>query len=218
MKKILFGLLLATVSTSAFAQRDKANTWEWSFAVLYQESKSMSSQNGSSLNISDEWGFGFNIGYNWTNNFAVSVDLDFLRPDYSAVLVDDMVTPPDVTVIDHEFSQFNGRIKGTYRFLEGPFRPFVEAGIGWTYFDSNVTDGPPIIGCWWHPWWGYICDGFYNTFTETTFTYGAGLGFQYQFPGDSFLKASYNVWQLDGIGVAGDDNLSGGRIEYGWNF
>lgn len=217
MNKVVIAILLLSVSVTANAQRDKSRTWEWSFAALYQESKSMSSTNGSSLDIDSEVGFGFNIGYNWTDHFAIGVDLDFLRPDYKATFVEDAI-PPSVQVIDHEFSQFNGRIKATYNFLEGPFRPFVEAGLGWSYFDSNVADGPPIVGCWWHPYWGYICDGFYNTFTETTFTYGVGVGFKYQFAGDTFLKLNYNVWELDGVGAAGDSNLSGARLEYGWNF
>jgi opacity protein-like surface antigen len=218
MNKALVVIVLLTVSVTANAQRDKSRTWEWSFAALYQDSKKMSSANGSSLNIDGEVGFGFNVGYNWTDHFTIGVDLDFLRPDYQAVLVDDMVNPPALTTINHELSQFNGRIKATYNFGSGPLRPFVEGGFGWSYFDSNVADGPPIVGCWWHPWWGYICDGFYNTFSDTIFSYGVGLGVKYQFVGDSFLKLSYNAWQLDGVAAAGDEGITGFRLEYGWNF
>lgn len=218
MNKILVAIVLLAFSVSAQAQRDKSRTWEWSFAGLYQESKNMGSESGSSLSVDSAVGLGFNIGYNWTDHFTVGVDLDFLRPDYTAVLVDDTVIPAETTTIRHELSQFNGRLKATYNFLEGPFRPFVEAGLGWSYFDSNVADGDPIVGCWWHPYWGYICDGFYNTFDETTFTYGVGVGVKYQFVGDSFLKLSYNVWELDGVGAAGDEGITGARLEYGWNF
>lgn len=218
MNKYVVAILLLALSVSANAQRDKSRTWEWSFAGLYQDSKNMGSDSGSSLRVDGAVGIGFNIGYNWTDHFTVGVDLDFLRPDYTAILVDDTVVPAETTVINHELSQFNGRLKATYNFLEGPLRPFVEAGLGWTYLDSNVADGDPIVGCWWHPYWGYICDGFYNTFDETTFTYGIGVGLKYQFVGDSFLKLSYNAWQLDGIGAAGDEDITGMRLEYGWNF
>jgi opacity protein-like surface antigen len=207
-----------SLSLTAQAQRDKSRTWEWSIAALYQDSKNMGSENGSSLRVDGALGLGFNIGYNWTDHFTLGVDLDFMRPDYTAVLVDDTGFPVTTTEINHDMSQFNGRIKGTYNFLEGPFRPFIEAGLGWSYFDSNVADGPPIVGCWWHPYWGYICDGYYNTFTETAFSYGVGLGFKYQFAGDSFLKLSYNSWELDGVGAAGDEGISAARLEYGWNF
>ncbi|MFT5500429.1 MAG: opacity protein-like surface antigen, partial [Woeseiaceae bacterium] len=82
MKKAVLTILLLSVSVTANAQRDKSQTWEWSFAALYQESERMGSTNGSSLKIDSEVGFGFNIGYNLTDHFAIGVDLDFLRPDY----------------------------------------------------------------------------------------------------------------------------------------
>jgi opacity protein-like surface antigen len=218
MQKVLIALLLIGMSFTAHAQRDKSRTWEWSIAGLYQDSKNMDSESGSSLQVDNALGIGFNVGYNWTDHFTLGFDFDFMQPDYRAVLVDDTVQPAVTTEINHELSQFNGRLKATYNFLEGPFRPFVEAGLGWSYFDSNVADGDPIVGCWWHPYWGYICDGFYDTFDDTVFSYGAGLGLKYQFAGDSFLKLSYNSWRLDGVGAAGDENVSAARLEYGWNF
>lgn len=218
MRKILVGIVMFTFPAIALAQGDRSRSWEWSFAALYQESKAIGSEGGSTLDIDDAFGLGLNVSYNFTNRLSLGFDLDWLSPDYRAVLIDDTVVPADTTVIDHEFTQFNTRIKGTFNFLEGPFMPFVEGGIGWTFLDSNVADGPPITGCWWHPWWGYICDNYYSTFSETTFTYGLGLGFRYHLRGGAFLKASYSVWELDGVGNAGDSSLSGARIEYGWGF
>ena len=177
MRAITAVIIFLAIPGIALAQGDRSGSWEWSFAALYQESKSMGSEGESTLDVDSALGFGFNFGYNFTNHFTLGFDLDFIKPDYRAVLVDDTVIPADTTVIDHKFSQFNGRLKGTYSFLDGPFMPFVEAGIGWTYIDSNVVDGPPITGCWWHPWWEYICSNFYNTFSETTFTYGADWDF-----------------------------------------
>jgi hypothetical protein len=218
MRALTAVIILFAMPGIALAQGNRANTWEWSFGAIYQASKNMSSQAGSSLKIDDDYGISFNIGYNLSNHLTLGVDLDWISPDYHAFLVDDSVSPPRTTTIDHEFSQFNGRIKGTYSFLDGPLMPFVEAGIGWTYIDSNVLDGPPQTGCYWHPYWGYICSNFYSTFTETSFTYGAGVGLRYHFRGGTFLKASYNVWELDGVGNVSDSTLTGGRLEFGWGF
>lgn len=218
MRAIAAVILFFTIPGIAFAQGNRARSWEWSFAALYQDSESLSGEGGSSLNVDSDWGLGINFGYNFTNNLNLGVDLEWLSPDYKAVLVDDMVDPPRTTTIDHNFSQFNGRIKGTYTFLDGPLRPFVEAGFGWTYIDSNVADGPPQTGCYWHPWWGYICTNFYSTFSNTTFTYGAGLGLRYDLRGGSFIKLGYNVWELDDAGDTGGGTISAARLEYGWNF
>lgn len=218
MRVITAVIVLFAIPGLGLAQGNRANTWEWSFAVLYQDSKDMGGEGGSSLKVDDDWGLGVNFGYNFTNHLKLGVDLDWLSPDYQAVLVEDVPGSTRTTTIDHEFSQFNGRIKGTYTFLDGPLMPFIEAGIGWTYVDSNVLDGPPTTGCWWHPWWGPICTNFYSTFSNTTFTYGAGLGLQYNLRGGSFVKASYNVWELDDMGHTSDSTISGARIEFGWGF
>ena len=91
---------------------------------LYQQSKSIGSEAGSTLAVDDEIGFGFNISYNFSDKLALGFDLDYLEPDYQAVLIEDAM-PPTATVIDHKFTQINSRFKGT-------FTPFVEAGLGWT--------------------------------------------------------------------------------------
>jgi len=211
-------LFFMAVPGLALAQGDRTGSWEWSVGATYQESNSLSSEQGTSLDVESEYGIGFNLGYHLTNNLTVGFDMDFIKPDYRAVLVDDTVSPAETTIIEHRFSQWNGRFKGTYSLGNGPLQPFIEAGLGWTFVDSNVADGDPIVGCWWHPWWGYICDGFYSTFSDTTFTYGAGLGLRYRFAGGTFLKAGYNVWQLDSIGPTGDASISGARLEFGWGF
>jgi opacity protein-like surface antigen len=145
----------------------------------------------------------------------VGADLEWLSPDYKATLLNDQ---GETTIIDHKFSQFNGRIKATYNFSDGPFTPYVEGGFGWTYVDSNVADGPPITGCWWHPWYGYICNGYYNTFTETSFSYGGALGLRYKLRGGTIIKLSYNNWEIDGSGEAPDPTLNAVRLEFAWGF
>jgi len=211
-------VIFLAVPGLALAQGDRSRSWEWSIAALYQESEQATGESGSSLNLNHEYGIGFNLGYNLSSNLTVGFDLDYLQPSYQAVLVDDTVSPADTTTINHKLTQWNSRFKGTYSFGGQALQPFIEAGFGWTYVDSNVADGDPIVGCWWHPWWGYICNGFYNTFDDTTFTYGAGLGLRYAFPGGTFMKASYNVWELDNLGGTSGGSVTGARLEFGWNF
>jgi len=218
MRTIVTTIILIIFPFVSHAQgQDRSGSWEWAISGLYQQSKDIGSVGSSTLNVDDGIGFGFNISYNFSNKLALGFDLDYLEPDYRAVLIEDAM-PPTSTVIDHKFTQFNGRFKGTFNFIDAPFTPFVEAGLGWTFIDSNVADGPPITGCWWHPYWGPICDNFYTTFTETSFTYGAGIGFRYEFVGGTFVKASVNNWQLDGVGSSEDAGITAGRFEFGWSF
>ena len=208
---------VALLPASVFAQTDRTGNWDFTFGALYQQGNDSTGLMGSTLDVDGVVGFGMNVGYNLNNHFNISADFDFLRPDYTAVLVDDSL-PQNSTVIDHEFSQFNGRLKATWNILEGPLVPFVEAGFGWSTFDSNVTDGPPITGCWWHPYWGYICSNFYSTYSTTEKSYGGGLGLRYEFRGNSFLKLSYNIWELDYDSTRAEPQLESTRLEYGWRF
>jgi opacity protein-like surface antigen len=217
---LITAMLLITLPMLASAQGSSAKraySWEFSLSGIFQESKGIGSENSSSLQVDSVTGFGLNMAYNFSNKLALGVDLEYLQPKYEAVLVDENGLDDDI-FINHKMSQFNGRIKGTYNFIDGPFTPFVEAGLGWSNFDSNVADGPPLVGCWWHPIWGYICDGYYRTFSDTLFSYGAGAGLRYEFVGGSFVKASYNLWELDGLGKASDSTFGAGRLEFGWKF
>jgi opacity protein-like surface antigen len=203
-------LLPALASAQGFR-----NQWEWSVAAIYQESGSTGTVGGSSLEIDSDIGIGFSLDYYVNQKFAIGADLEWLSPGYLATLVNDQ---NEVTTIDHKFSQFNGRIKASWYFMDGPLTPYVEGGIGWTYFDSNVADGPPLTGCWWHPLWGYVCSNFYSTFSETSFSYGGALGVRYRMRGGTMLKLAYNNWEIDGSGDAPDPTLNAFRLEIAWGF
>lgn len=220
MKTVTVSLvLLLIVSTTVEAQRytipdPRKGELEWSFAVIAQDSESAGSAGGSVVDVDSAIGLGFGFGYFVGDRFSIGADIEWLSPDYRATLVDEN---GNTSTFDHELSQFNFRFKGSYYFLDGPFTPYVELGAGWTYVDSNVADGPPLVGCWWHPWYGYICEGFYNTFDETSFTYGSALGLSYRLRGGTTLRLSYNTYGLDSDD-APEPTLNAFRFEVAWGF
>jgi hypothetical protein len=180
-----------------------AGSWELSFAGLYQDAEKASAGGGSLVDVEEGVGLGIGFGYYLKDRLVVGADVEWLAPDYTATLVDDNGV---ASTFDHELTQINLRFKGAYYFLEGP------------YVDSNVADGPPIVGCWWHPWFGYICDGYYETFDETSFSYGGALGLRYMFQGGTVLRLSYNNYEVDGSGDAPDPTLNAARLEVVWGF
>jgi len=217
MYKAVLTLLVLAAPALVNAQGNRAGSWEWSFAGIYQDSSSSGGSGGSSLSVDSELGLGFGFNYNFNNRFALGADLEWLRPDYTAVIVLDEV-PPQTETISHNLSQFNGRIKGTWNMMEGPLTPYLEAGFGWTYVDSNVADGPPQTGCWWHPWWGYICSNFWDTYDSTEFSYGGALGLRYIMRGGMMVKLSVNHYELDTGGDRTNPTLNAARLEIGWTF
>ena len=215
MRRLSAVLLVLIFPALASAQGFGSTKWEFSVNALYQDSESVSGGGGSGVDFDSDWGLGVTLKYKFTPKFAFGGDIEFLSPRYTATLVDDL---NQTQTFRHTANQFNGRLKATYEFSENKFSPYVEAGIGWTQFDSNVADGPPIVGCWWHPWFGYICDGFYNTITETNFSYGGALGVRYRLRGGSMIKIAYNTYQLDSSTAEVDPTLSAWRLEWGWGF
>jgi opacity protein-like surface antigen len=217
MRKILITALILTLPGLAAAQNDRAGSWDFSIGGIYQNGDGATGAEGSSMSIDNTWGFGFYTGYHINNRFQIGADFDFLRPGYDLTMVSED-DPNDTQRIRHTASQFNGRLKATLNLLDGPFVPFVEVGYGWTYVDSNVADGPPQTGCWWHPWWGYICQNYYSTFSGTETSYGGALGLRYELRGNAFIKASYSLWKLNAGGDQAEPEMESVRLEYGWRF
>ena len=192
--------------------------WDFTVGAIYQDSQSATGGNGSSLSVDSALGFGVAMNYSLNSRFALGAAFDWLRPDYTAVLVNDE-NPLETLRVDQRATQLNTRFNGTFKFLEqGPLVPYAQLGIGWTWLDSNVASGPPVTGCWWHPWWGYICENFYQTYNSSEFSYGGALGLRYELRGGAFINLSYDYWELDTSGSRANPKLESFRLHYGWRF
>lgn len=200
---------------TSYGDQSRANKWDMSFRLLSSGSESASSTNGSSINVDSEVGWGFGFGYNFNEHLSLGFDFDFVKPRYQAVLVDENL---DVTTIKTRLTVSSGQLKGTWNILKGPLTPYVEAGLGWTYLDSNFPSGPPVTGCWWDPFWGYICNTFYSTYSDTSFAYNGGLGVRWDINPMVFLKGGYRQQRIDLGGRTGDIDLESWRIEIGTSF
>ena len=85
-----------------------------------------------------------------------------------------------------------GVFNATWHWFDGPLTPFLEAGIGYARIDTNIPSQPPVTGCWWDPWWGYICDTRWKTYDTSEFTYNAGIGLRWDVNGALFFRGAYN--------------------------
>lgn len=182
------------VAATAVAQQ-RAQTWDFDVGLLWSDSLSLDGEMGTGLEIDDDLGFYLGGTYNFTNRLALGFGFGWLSPDYEATYV-----PEDglsTQTLHAQMDTFTISGKGVFNFLEGPITPYAELGFGWTSVDSNVADGPPITGCWWDPWWGYICAPFYDTYTEDLTSWSAALGVRWDINRMWGLKASYSVLDLD---------------------
>jgi opacity protein-like surface antigen len=210
-------IALCAFSTTASAQRgsDRAGTWEVGFNLADMSSEQITGAGGSGLSVDNDLGYGFSVNYNLTNRLAVGGDLTYSSPDYQATrvvdgtnLIDRINASLDVATI---------HLKGTFYFTEGALAPYIEAGAGWTRVDSNIADGPPTNGCWWDPWWGYVCTSFYDTYTETRTSYSYGVGLRWELADEFVIRGSYGLLDVDTErGEAA--SLDVARVEFAWRF
>lgn len=207
--------LVFVCSLADAASTVRAGKWEGTIQLIGNDSSSSNGENGSSFDVESEFGIGGGIGYNFSNNFAITFDMSYIKPKYKAVYNTDS---DGLVEIKHEMTVFNGQLNGVWNIVDGPFTPYLEGGIGWTYVDSNVADGPPTTGCWWDPWWGYVCRNFYSTYEETSFSYGFGGGLRYEFSNRMFLKGGLNRYYVDEKGDAADIEFDFWRLQVGWLF
>jgi len=216
--RVAAAVLSLTLGTLAFAQGagDRKGTFEAGFTLVDLGGQNLTGTHGSSLDVSDDLGWGFEGAYNFTNRLAVGAELLFLDPSYRAEVVLD---PTNVVVsANADLDLTIMQLKGIFNFLDGAFTPFVEAGIGYARVDSNIADGPPTTGCWWDPWWGYICTSFYDTYSDTRTMYSAAVGVRWDISRDLLLRASYGYTDLDTGNYSEDFSPDALRVELAWKF
>jgi opacity protein-like surface antigen len=210
-------LLLPLLSFSAMAQSgDRAGTWDVGVQVSNTGSQTLTGSMDSFISIESEYGFGFWGTYNLNNRLGFGFDFNWTQPRYDARFIpENGTTPVDVR---HRMDLFTFQGKGVFHLLEGPVTPYVEAGLGLTRVDSNVADSPPVTGCWWDPWWGYICDSFYSTYGDTVTSYSGALGLRWDINNYYTMRAAYGLLVLDTRSGAADAEIDMWRIEFAWRF
>jgi opacity protein-like surface antigen len=216
---IVLCLLAGTAGAQAFGVPDskRAGRWEGYAGLQYLLSEDVDFEGGSTIEVDDDLGFEFGFGYNFNEHFLLSGELAWSNPDYDGQLVS-ADTPGTVVGLSGEFDALTVSAAGTWHFFEGPVTPYVSARLGYTWIDTNIADGPPVTGCWWDPWWGYICDTFVDTKDEEALSYGLGVGLRWDFGPDWFTRVSYEERWLDLDEASGTPGIGGVHIDVGARF
>lgn len=209
---LVFSAAHAQSSDFSGLNKSRAGRMEATIGIHEAFSWDRTGGNGSHIEADSDTGWAFSIGYNYTSHWNLAFSMDFSDANYDAVVVDELNRTQNIS---HELSSYNGQLNLTYHILEGQFTPFIQAGLGWSDIDTNITDGPPETGCWWDPFWGnYICTSFWNTYDVSEFSYNLGVGLRYDLPNNLFIKASYsNLWMDLG---SKDQMFEAARIELGF--
>jgi len=225
LKKAIVVLVIVTfaIPLSAFAER-RRDTAEFYFAPSWFNSDTLKfSENNKNARVDFENDMGWKIGFGYIfdKNFELSGDFGWSYPGYRVTA--DLDANKDGVVdgsVDYRGKSdiFDGHLNGTYNFIKGPVTPFVTGGLGYTYIDSRIPSGRSVTGCYYDPWYGYICDTYQPTYSDTFFSYKAGVGVRWDVNDSFYLKGTYNRTWIDFDRTTNSPSVQSGALDIGFMF
>ena len=207
-------VMLLTCATVADAQ-DREGRWEFSIGTAYQLSNDLDFEGGSTVSTDNDFNLGMTGGYHFSDKLATTFGFQWSSIGYDAnVIKDDDTT----SRISGSYENWNLFFNGIYHFSDGPVTPYVGAGIGWNWIDTGVPSGLPSTGCWWDPWWGYVCYTSYPTHSTDAFSYQATVGIRYEFNYSTFARLGYTSQWIDLSNATSTPRFDVFTLEIGWMF
>ncbi len=205
VRLIVLVALVAASATAAHAQltgpTQRAERWDYSLQTRYTGSHSYDGERGSKISFNDDLGWGFGFGYNMDDRFTVGGIISWRSVNYIATGIAE--DEPDDS-FDYSNWMDTGTLAayGDWNILPKRVTPYISGALGSTFIDTNISAGYSS-GCYWDPWWGYICGSYPTTYGVSTFSYSIGAGLRLEVADNVFFRAGY---EYDG---ATEGNISG---------
>jgi opacity protein-like surface antigen len=234
MKRYLLVLVAASAlaaSHGAMAQYGRgggavgasAGDWEFRIGPVFTESKNVSFNGGSNANIDSTTGVKLGTGWYVTNQLAIGMNFAWAQTSFNGSVCAAQVgcnaaNPPSIHIENGhvDFSTLN--FDATYTFLDGPIKPLVVAGLGWQWLNTNIASAPPQTGCWWDPWWGYVCSTWQPTHGSSSFTYQVGGGVQFNFRRSFAINVDYRYTWFQLTNSTGTPAVGTVELMFVWRF
>jgi len=204
-------LVFANVASAEIRMTDRTQRWDLSLETRYTTSHDFSGDRGTSLELDDDLGWGFGFGYNVNERFSLGFLMSWRSINYKATYFasTDLVDP---LYYGGEMDTGTFAVMGQWNILPKTLTPYINGGIGWTLVDTNIV-ADYQTGCWYDPWWGYVCDGYASTYGTDAASFAAGAGIRFE-PNDAvFIQVGYEKDWLDIDNVDGFDMF---RVDVGF--
>jgi opacity protein-like surface antigen len=193
------------LAVPAFAQgmgdlSARSTRWEMTLGPRFQFGQTVEFGNQTEVVFDDDFAWGFTINYNLNERIAIGTDFGWNFIDYRASFITETGGPGGAPVLDGyngSGEASNWMFNATYTLLPKRLSPFVMAGVGWGWFDTNISSGDVSTGCFWDPFYGYICTSYPTTYGTDALVYRGGAGLRYDASEAFFMKVFYNAQWTD---------------------
>jgi opacity protein-like surface antigen len=196
---VVLALGVAFCSTCWGQSFNSGTGYSFGFEAIYQDSTDISGRAGSTASIDDDLGFALTFGYRFNPNLELEFGLDWASVDYNASV--QCADPPclfDSIDVRGEYEYFTPRVNLNYYINPGgQLVPYIRAGIGYAFIDTNIPTGQVEVGCWWDPFYGQICTGYQDTASLDDFAYQLGIGVLWKFSRGYGLRLGYEKQWID---------------------
>jgi opacity protein-like surface antigen len=188
MTRILF-FLFCLAATPAMAQL-RADTNEWSLDLFVVGSKHYEFEGGASARNHGGGGIGLTVTRNLNDYLAVGVEATLSEFDYRAGVAPGAGNAAAGFQREGSMETAGLRFHATWNLLARPVTPFLTAGAGVVFLNTNLESDPPTNACWIYPWYGEVCGDKAPRSNLARFAYGVGAGVRYELPRDlGFIRA-----------------------------
>lgn len=190
---------------------DRTERWDLGVSTRYTNGSDYSGNNGASLDLDDDLGWGFQFGYNVNEKLNLGFLMSWRSINYNATY-SDATDPTDIGYYGGELDTGTFALMGQFNLLPKTFTPYVNGGIGWTLVDTNIV-ADYQVGCWWDPWWGYVCNGYTSTYGDDAASFAAGVGLRFEPNEAVYIQVGYERNWLDMSNV---DSFDIFRVDVGF--
>lgn len=196
-------LALAGTARAENTYTDRAQKWDFSIQTRYTPSRDFDGTHGSTVHLNDDLGWGFEFGYNVNERLNIGFLTSWRSVSYNATTID-ATDATNVVGYNSWLDTGTFALTGTFNLLPKRFTPYVNGGIGWTMIDTNIA-ADYATGCWWDPWWGYVCDTYVSTYGTDAASYGFGAGMRLEVNPQMFIRVGYEHNFIDVSNADGAD-------------
>lgn len=209
-----------TLGSPVWAQgmsRSRGAGWEFGIEAVYLDSKDLDFEGGTTMSVDDDFGLTLIFGYRVNPKLEMQFSFDWAEVDYTAHL-ESAILPNVSADVRGDLEAFTPRLNVIYNFRDAPVTPYVSAGIGWSFVDTNIPNSRVEVGCWWDPWYGQICTPYQSTKSVDAFAYQAGVGVRWDISRYYSLRFGYQKQWYDYSNATSTPDFDEIRLGFQWNY